>query len=70
MKTEIKDIKGYQLIDSRGNPTVAARVTLECGAEGFAISPSGLSISLKFHTKVYEHINKKFSKIEWRINFT
>ena len=43
MKTNIKEIKGYQFLDSRGNPTVAAKVKLECGAEGFAISPSGAS---------------------------
>lgn len=39
----IKDIQGFELLDSRGNPTVAAQVTLDDGAEGFAISPSGAS---------------------------
>ncbi len=39
----IKEIKGYEVLDSRGNPTVAARVILENGAEGFSISPSGAS---------------------------
>lgn len=36
----IAKIVGYELLDSRGNPTVGARVTLEDGSEGFAISPS------------------------------
>mgnify|MGYP004469202391 FL=1 len=40
---KIKSIKGYELIDSRGNPTVAAKTVLECGAEGLAIVPSGAS---------------------------
>lgn len=40
---KIKEIKGYEVLDSRGNPTVAAKVRLENGAEGFAISPSGAS---------------------------
>ncbi len=43
MNTNIKKITGYQLLDSRSNPTVAARVELECGASGFFISPSGAS---------------------------
>ena len=39
----IKDIQGFELLDSRGNPTVAAQVTLDDGAAGFAISPSSAS---------------------------
>ena len=41
--SKIKQIRGYQVIDSRGNPTVAARVTLETGAVGTAMVPSGAS---------------------------
>ena len=33
---EIKSIKGFEIIDSRGNPTVAATVTLEDGSSGTA----------------------------------
>ena len=43
MKKMIKEIKGYEVLDSRGNPTVAAVVTLNDGSEGFAMSPSGAS---------------------------
>ena len=43
MNVKIKRIEGMRLIDSRGNPTVAATVTLEDGSEGFAIAPSGAS---------------------------
>ena len=39
----IKAIKARQVIDSRGNPTVEADVTLECGAMGRAAVPSGAS---------------------------
>jgi enolase len=39
----IQDVKGFELLDSRGNPTVAAQVTLEDGSKGFAIAPSGAS---------------------------
>ena len=41
--SKIKDIKAFELYDSRGNPTVAARVTLENGKSGFSIVPSGAS---------------------------
>ena len=36
-------VEGFELLDSRSNPTVAARVTLNDGSVGFAISPSGAS---------------------------
>src|SRR5699024_2594002 len=39
----IKNIRGYQVIDSRGNPTVAAEVALESGVVGRAMVPSGAS---------------------------
>ncbi|RDK04921.1 phosphopyruvate hydratase [Cupriavidus lacunae] len=41
--TAIREIRGYELLDSRGNPTVAAQVVLADGAEGFAAAPSGAS---------------------------
>ncbi len=39
----IQDIRGYEILDSRGNPTVAAQVRLSDGAQGFAAAPSGAS---------------------------
>ena len=43
---KIKSVQGFELLDSRGNPTVAARVTCEDGSIGFAISPSGASTGM------------------------
>lgn len=43
---KIKSVQGFEVLDSRGNPTVAARVLCDCGAEGFAISPSGASTGM------------------------
>ena len=40
---KIKSIKGFEIIDSRGNPTVAATVSLEDGSSGTACDPSGAS---------------------------
>lgn len=36
-------VEGFEVLDSRSNPTVAARVTLCDGSVGFALSPSGAS---------------------------
>ncbi len=40
---KIVNVKGYQMLDSRSNPTVAARVVLSDQSEGFALCPSGAS---------------------------
>jgi enolase len=41
--TKIQNIQAREVLDSRGNPTVEADVTLECGAAGRAAVPSGAS---------------------------
>src|SRR5881227_1100973 len=41
--TKIVRVHGRQVIDSRGNPTVEAVVTLAGGGSGSAIVPSGAS---------------------------
>src|SRR3954469_15205058 len=41
--TDIVKVHGRQVIDSRGNPTVEAVVTLAGGSSGSAIVPSGAS---------------------------
>lgn len=41
--TTITGIKAREILDSRGNPTVEAEVTLECGVTGRAAVPSGAS---------------------------
>ena len=41
--SKIADVRGRQVLDSRGNPTVEVEVRLESGASGRAIVPSGAS---------------------------
>ncbi len=41
--TSIEDVRALELLDSRGNPTVGAIVTLADGSQGRAIVPSGAS---------------------------
>src|SRR3982751_6020680 len=51
--TEIVDIFGHEILDSRGNPTVEVDVTLEDGAFGRAGVPSGAS------TGAHEAVEKR-----------
>ena len=51
--TEIVDITGREILDSRGNPTVEVDVTLEDGAFGRAGVPSGAS------TGAHEAVEKR-----------
>ena len=39
----IENVEGMQILDSRGNPTVQVKVTLDSGEEGVAMVPSGAS---------------------------
>ncbi|MFM1550161.1 MAG: phosphopyruvate hydratase [Lentisphaeria bacterium] len=43
MNTDITDIHGREILDSRGNPTIEVEVELESGATGLAAVPSGAS---------------------------
>jgi enolase len=51
--TEIIDIHGREILDSRGNPTVEVEVTLEDGSSGRAAVPSGAS------TGAHEAVEKR-----------
>ena len=42
----ILSVKGFEVLDSRGNPTVAVETTLIDGSCGFAIAPSGASTGI------------------------
>lgn len=77
MKIEL--VQGFEVLDSRGNPTVAAKVICENGEEGFAVSPSGASTGMyeahelrdgdntrymgKGVTKAVDNINNKISNL-------
>lgn len=41
--SKIRSVRAYEILDSRGNPTIAAQVTLLSGEEGYASVPSGAS---------------------------
>lgn len=43
---QIQEVKGRQIMDSRGNPTVEAQVILKCGISGKGACPSGASTGI------------------------
>ena len=58
-KRKIICVEGFELMDSRSNPTVGAKVTLNDGSCGFAISPSGASTGeFEAHEKRDADINR------------
>ena len=57
--SKISDVRGRQVLDSRGNPTVEVEVALDSGALGRAIVPSGAS------TGVHEAVELRDGGERW-----
>ncbi len=69
----IKTVEGFELLDSRSNPTIGARVTLCDGSVGFAIAPSGASTGeFEAHEKrdcdEKRYLGKGVKEAVWGIN--
>ncbi len=58
--TSIAEIRGRQVLDSRGNPTVEAEVFLEGGASARAIVPSGASTGEHEAVELRDGDNQKY----------
>jgi enolase len=58
--TKITELKAREVIDSRGNPTIEAEVTLAGGAMGRAIVPSGASTGEHEAWELRDGDNKRF----------
>lgn len=58
--TQIVEIRGREIIDSRGNPTVEVDVTLACGAQGRAAVPSGASTGTREALELRNKRAKRF----------
>lgn len=62
MKTfKIKDIFAREIIDSRGNPTIEACVTLNNGSKGVAAVPSGASTGLYEAHELRDNDKKRYN---------
>jgi enolase len=58
--TEIVNVIGREILDSRGNPTVEAKVTLKGGAVGTAAVPSGASTGEKEAVELRDGDKKRY----------
>lgn len=58
--THIADVRGREIIDSRGNPTVEVDVVLACGAMGRAAVPSGASTGTREALELRNKRAKRF----------
>ena len=58
--SRIVDVRGRQIIDSRGNPTVEADVVLDSGTVGRAAVPSGASTGSREATELRDGDMKRF----------
>src|SRR5450631_577043 len=58
--SRIVDVRGRQIIDSRGNPTVEADVVLDSGTVGRAAVPSGASTGSREAVELRDGDMKKF----------
>src|SRR5215471_12607824 len=56
----IVTVHGREVLDSRGNPTVEVEVSLESGAEGRAIVPSGASTGAHEAVELRDGDKKRF----------
>lgn len=68
----IEQIKGLEIIDSRGNPTVGCQVTLKDGTTAFASVPSGASTgefeAVELRDNDYRYLGKGVSTAVENIN--
>jgi enolase len=58
--SRIKDVRGREIIDSRGNPTVEADVVLESGVMGRAAVPSGASTGSREAVELRDGDKKRY----------
>ena len=58
--SKITDIRGREIIDSRGNPTVEADVILDSGIRGRAAVPSGASTGTREAVELRDNDRKRY----------
>ena len=58
--SEIVDVRAFEVLDSRGNPTVMAEVTLDNDAVGVACAPSGASTGSREALELRDNDPKRY----------
>ncbi len=60
MSIRIENVRGYEVLDSRGNPTVKAEVLLSDGSVGVAVVPSGASTGINEAVELRDNDKKRY----------
>lgn len=60
MNTKIEYVRGYEVLDSRGTPTVKAEVLLSDGSVGVAVVPSGASTGVHEAAELRDNDKKRY----------
>lgn len=60
MNIRIENVRGYEVLDSRGNPTVKAEVLLSDGSVGVAVVPSGASTGVHEAVELRDNDKKRY----------
>lgn len=60
MNIKIEHVRGYEVLDSRGNPTVKAEVLLSDGSVGIAVVPSGASTGVNEAVELRDGDKKRY----------
>ena len=60
MNIKIEYVRGYEVLDSRGNPTVKAEVLLSDGSVGIAVVPSGASTGVNEAVELRDGDKKRY----------
>ena len=58
--TTITDISAYEILDSRGNPTIAVDIALSSGIRGSAAVPSGASTGAREALELRDHDPRRY----------
>mgnify|MGYP006353505671 CR=1 FL=1 len=61
---KIEKVEGFEIIDSRGNPTIEVEVETESGAKGRAMVPSGASTGVHEALELRDKDSKRYVKIK------
>lgn len=57
----ISAVKGHEILDSRGNPTVEAQVTLSTGVSAYGVAPSGASTGSREALELRDHDETRYA---------
>lgn len=60
MNIKIEHVRGYEVLDSRGNPTVKAEVLLSDGSVGISVVPSGASTGVNEAVELRDGDKKRY----------